>query len=231
MDPLREPWKDPNSAIVIDPYEESIIDWAALATDRRVAAIIHRGTHGAKLDSEYISRRAKVKAAGYLWGSYHLAMPGDPVHQADFYLEQCRPANDEVMALDIESLEPTTNIDLAGAEKFMARVLEKTGRCPMVYGNHTVIRDISAQRDKSSIFGRAPLWYARFRSSIADDFPSRLWERYTLWQFSSEINCSKTAPQKCPYRVAGTDTDIDVNVYPGTVEALRQNWPFRAGAA
>ena len=44
-----------------------------------------------------------------------------------------------------------------------------------------------------------------------------------LWQFSSEIRVQKLIP--------GTDSDIDVNVFNGSVDALRAAWPLtKAGA-
>jgi lysozyme len=48
---------------------------------------------------------------------------------------------------------------------------------------------------------------------------TRVWDDYTLWQFSSEINCS---PQRtCFHRVPGTASDMDVNVFNGDLAALR----------
>ena len=46
-----------------------------------------------------------------------------------------------------------------------------------------------------------------------------MWSDYTLWQFSSEINCSPT--KTCLYRVPGTAYDMDVNVFNGTEAALK----------
>jgi GH25 family lysozyme M1 (1,4-beta-N-acetylmuramidase) len=66
------------------------------------------------------------------------------------------------------------------------------------------------------------LWYARFKPDVKD-FPKGIWPTYALWQFSSEIRVQKLIP--------GTDPDIDVNVYNGSVDALRSAWPLtKAGA-
>ena len=44
-----------------------------------------------------------------------------------------------------------------------------------------------------------------------------------MWQFSAQANCGI---RRCPYRVAGTTKDIDVNVAPMDAAALRKAWPF-----
>jgi lysozyme len=183
-------------------------------------------THGDEMDSRYAARRDEAKRRGYRWGSYHLGRPGDPVAQADFYLATTRPGDDEVMALDIETLNTRTDMSLPNARRFLQRVQEKTGRLPMIYGNHAVIREISTRFRKDEVFSKTRLWYARFLPKVSD-FPRGTWETYTLWQFSCEINCKPARPDACPIRVPGTKMDMDVNVFHGTVDQLKAQWPFR----
>src|SRR6267154_399715 len=83
---FTEPWKNPNIALAIDPYERNDIDWEKLAADKRVAAIIHRATTGDRADRKYTERRDEARKRGYKWGAYHLGRPGDPIKQADFFL-------------------------------------------------------------------------------------------------------------------------------------------------
>src|SRR5258706_16251412 len=115
---------------------------------------------------------------------------------------------------------------LDGAKQFLSRIRERSGRYPMIYGNNEVIRQISARFGKKDVFGHAALWYARFRPSVPD-FPSGTWDTYTLWQFKSEVNCKPGATSSCPYLVPGTKTDMDVNVFKGSIEDLKARWPFR----
>jgi lysozyme len=222
---FREPWNNSLSAIVIDPFEGNSIDWNELATDLRVVGIIHRGTIGYRLDKEYFNRRDEAKRRGYKWGSYHLGKAGDPVKQADFYLDTIKPEDDEVMALDIESLESSKYMSLDEARLFIRRIKEKTGRYPMIYGNYKVINAVTKSIGKDNLFSKTPLWYARFKRETID-FPVGTWNTYTLWQFSSEINCKPTQLNDCLYTIPGTKSDIDINVYNGTVDDLRYNWPF-----
>ncbi len=222
---FREPWTRERAAIVLDPFQGNTIDWVQVATEPRVVAVIHRATIGGRRDTRYAERREEAKRRGYLWGSYHLGKPGDPVKQADFYLETVQPAADELLALDIESLNTSTDISLDDAVRFIARIKEKTDRYPLVYGNDNVIRTITRRFGKDSVFSKTPLWYARFRRDIPN-FPTGTWDTYTLWQFSSEINCTPARPSNCLLRVPGTNTDMDINVFNGSAEELKRRWPF-----
>src|SRR5437016_12961685 len=84
---FSEPWKKPNIALAIDPYEGNDIDWDPLATHKRVVAIIHRATIGERADRRYGERRDEAKKRGYKWGAYHFGRPGDAIKQADFCLD------------------------------------------------------------------------------------------------------------------------------------------------
>lgn len=102
---FTEPWKNPKIALAIDPYERNGIDWDLLATDTRVVAIIHRATIGDRADRKYAERRDEAKKRGYKWGAYHFGRPGDPIKQADFFLETVKPGKDDLIALDLESTD------------------------------------------------------------------------------------------------------------------------------
>ncbi len=223
---FREPWKNPNIALAIDPFEKNAIDWDKLATDARVLAIIHRATIGAdRVDQKYFERRDEAKKRGYKWGAYHFGKPGDPVKQADFFLETVKPEKDDLLALDLESDDATKHMSFADARIFIKRIEEKTGRYPFVYAKNKVTKAISDQFSDDKVFTKTHLWYARFKSTVTD-FPSGTWKTYALWQFSSEINCSAEDRQACLYTVPGTDYDMDVDVFNGTIEELRKNWPL-----
>jgi len=222
---FQAPWNDPSKAIVIDFYEENQVDWDMIATDQRVVGVIHEATNGYYVDRAYQKRKAEALKRGYKWGSCHVGIPGSPIKQADFYLAVTKPAADELMALDLEDLDPEQSMTLEEAQQFLGRIKERTGRYPMVYGDGMVIRQISYRFGKDGLFSHTPLWYARFSGAISN-FPTGTWPTYTLWQFKSEMNCSWSKIESCPYLVPGTRIDIDVNVYNGTVDDLRKNWPF-----
>ncbi|HXT64946.1 MAG TPA: glycoside hydrolase family 25 protein [Pyrinomonadaceae bacterium] len=222
---FNEPWKNPNIAIVIDPFEGNDIDWDKLATDKRVVAIIHRATIGDRVDKKYAERKIEAKRRGYKWGAYHYGKPGDPVKQADFFLETVQPEKDDLLALDLESTDFDKHMSFAEARVFVNRIKEKTGRYPLVYANNLVVKAINEQSNEDDVLANTHLWYARFKSTVTD-FPKGIWNSYTLWQFSSEINCHPENRAACLYTVPGTAYDMDVDVFNGTIEQLRQRWPL-----
>ena len=222
---FSEPWKNPKIAIAIDPYERNEIDWDLLATDTRMVAIIHRATTGDRRDRKYAERRDEAKRRGYKWGAYHLGKPGNPIQQADFFLDTAKPSADDLIALDLESVDATKHMSFDDARAFIKHIKEKTGRYPLIYANNEVTKAISEQYGADDVFAKTHVWYARFKRNVTD-FPQGTWKTYTLWQFSSEQNCSPANRSACLYTVAGTEYDMDVDVYNGTIEELRAKWPF-----
>ncbi len=211
------PWKDQSVALVIDPFYANEINWEKLATERRVVAIIHKATIGTtKLDAGYAKRKDEALKRGYLWGSYHWGVAGNPVKQADFYIDTVKPGPDELIALDLEDAQSTTLMNVDEAILFIERVKARTGRYPVLYTNHSSAKLIST-RYKNSIFVNTPLWYARFKPKVTD-FPTGVWPSYTLWQFSSELLVQLQVP--------GTKPDMDINVFNGTAEQLKAVWPL-----
>jgi lysozyme len=229
---LTEPWKIETNPLLIDAYYQNPIDWDEMAKDQRVVGIIHKanaGGDGLGIDRKYHDRRKEAKSRGYLWGSYHLAQSGDPIRQAKHYLDVIEDADDELMSLDLEDTNDSRRMDIAGARKFLEYVLRETGRLPYVYANQNVTKLISREYDRDSIFGKTKLWYAWFRPSVQthpanswNTYPTNIWSEYTLWQFGSEINCKPGG--SCPYRVRGTNHDMDVNVFHGTLSQLKAVW-------
>ncbi len=244
---FSEPWKNADRALVIDAYEYNSIDWTALAGDKRVAAFINKASDGlpppyscsgddtqvrlckalwkrhAVTRELFQTRRTIAKALGLKWGAYHLARPGNPVEQADNFIDFADPAPDDLLALDIEDNDPSQWMSLEDAEAFVRQVHRRIGRLPLLYTNDSTARHIADNRDRYRLLSRLPLWYARYQPEIGLHFPKGHWAGYTLWQFSSHSNCGRAA---CPYRVPGTPDDIDVNVAAMDAAELRAAWPF-----
>jgi GH25 family lysozyme M1 (1,4-beta-N-acetylmuramidase) len=243
-----EPWKDPSTALVIDAYELNTIEWDKLGANKRVAGFIskasdglpevydcrkpHRGDSAAHCKTMwrkyavsrelYQTRRMLAKAKGLLWGAYHLARPGNPVDQANHFLDYAEPAADEMMVLDIEGLDTAEFMSLDDAEIFAGHIKARTGRYPVLYTNHITARHIAVHRREYRLLSRLPLWYARYKPEIKGVFPMGNWDNYLLWQFSAAPNCGT---KTCPMRIEGTLRDIDVNTVPMTREALARVWP------
>jgi GH25 family lysozyme M1 (1,4-beta-N-acetylmuramidase) len=242
------PWEAPANAIIIDAYELNIIDWNAMLKDERIAAFISKASDGlpevfacpgdraseayqrcrtawrkyAVSRELFQTRRLVAKANGLLWGAYHMGRPGNPVDQANHFLDYADPQPDELMVLDIDGLDTTQFMSLDDAQVFVGHIKTRTGRYPILYANHIVAEYIVDHRNEYPVLSRLPIWYARYRSDIVGAFPTGNWDRYFMWQFGSGSNCSERA---CPYRVPGTLEDIDVSVTPMTKAELARVWP------
>ena len=243
----KAPWKSDDKALVIDAYEFNPINWQELTSDDRIAGFINKASDGlppawscGKADGDdyklcknrwwkysvtkelYMTRREMAKMKGLLWGAYHLGRPGNPREQADHFVDFAEPAEDDLIALDIEDNSEEW-MSLADAEIFADQIKIRTGRYPVLYTNGSTAKAISAQRAQYPLLSRLPLWYARYRDDITGKFPEETWPSYALWQFSSMHNCDS---RSCPYRVKGAKTDIDVNVSTMDVAGLKAAWPF-----
>ncbi|MBP0617372.1 glycoside hydrolase family 25 protein [Jiella sp. KSK16Y-1] len=243
----NEPWKGSDRALVIDAYEFNPIDWHELSSDKRIAGFINKASDGLPpewscgkyKDDEYklcknrwwkysvtkelyMTRRQMAKMKGLLWGAYHLGRPGNPREQADHFVDFAEPADDDLIALDIED-NTSEWMSLSDAEIFADQIKIRTGRYPVLYTNGSTAKYISQHKADYPLLSRLPLWYARYRGNITGKFPEETWPSYALWQFSSMHNCNK---RSCPYRVKGASTKIDVNVSTYDIAGLRKAWPF-----
>lgn len=220
LESLDYPWKKPVPAIVIDAYQGNGIDWNKMAADKRMVAVIHRSAHGMRKDTEYFNRKKIALERGYLWGAYHLGSRGNTIAQADLFISMAND-KDTLMILDLEDHSNASMMSLDESVAFMNYVYEKTGKIPVVYANHSVTVAINSKLKSNALFKKSKLWYARFKGKVTD-FPVGIWNNYFLWQFSSEINCTKTGT--CLYNVPGTSSDMDVNVFYGSAAELKENW-------
>ena len=243
----NRPWKTEDRALVIDAYEFNPIDWKTLTADKRIAGFINKASDGLPPEWKctgksgddallcknrwwkytvtkelYMTRREMAKTLGLKWGAYHLGRPGNPREQADHFVDFAEPADDDLIALDIED-NTSEWMSLSDAEIFANQIFIRTGRYPVLYTNGSTAKWISDYQTTYPLLSRLPLWYARYRDDITGMFPEKTWTSYALWQFSSMHNCSA---RECPYRVKGAKSDIDVNVSPYDVAGLRAAWPF-----
>lgn len=220
-DSLDAPWKDQDKCIVIDAYEQNSMNWDQMATDKRLIGIIHRSSIGLVVDKRYKERKRLAVEKGYLWGAYHLGKRGNTILQADLFLSLIGNDFNTMMALDLEDTSNASMMTIDEAVVFMNYVYEKTGRICVVYANHSVTVALNSKLKNNFLFQNSKLWYARFKSKVSD-FPVGIWKNYFLWQFSSEINCQQTG--SCLYNVPGTSSDMDINVFFGSVEQLKARW-------
>ncbi len=228
---------------MLDAYEFTPIKWERLKENRNLVGFINKASDGlppkyrcpsrnslcgvkwrrySVTKELYHTRRSLAKAMGLKWGAYHLARPGNPIEQAQHFLRFAQPEDDELIALDIED-NTDKWMSLKDAETFARYIKARTGRYPVLYTNHNTSQFIARNKDRYKLLSRLNLWYARYRPSMPKAFPMGQWDSYTLWQFSTMVNCSK---RRCPHRIKGTDHMIDVNLAYMKPDALRAAWPF-----
>jgi len=244
---FSEPWKRQDRALVIDAYEYNSIDWQKMAQDKRIVGFINKGSDGLSPAYEcsgneaevslckalwkrhavarelFHTRRTVAKSMGLKWGAYHLARPGNPIGQANHFIDFAEPGPDDLVAIDIEDNDPEKWMSLEDAEIFVLHIHRRLGRFPILYTNGATAKHIADNSDRYRLLSRLPLWYARYKPEIGLHFPKGNWKSYSLWQFSAGANCDAKA---CPYRVPGTSNDIDVNVASMSDDELRAEWPF-----
>ena len=114
------PWNRPDRALVIDAYEYNSIDWSELASDKRIVGFINKASDGlappyscsgdetevrlckalwkrhAVARELFQTRKAIAKALGLKWGAYHLGRPGNPIEQANNFVDFAKPGPDDL---------------------------------------------------------------------------------------------------------------------------------------
>jgi lysozyme len=206
-------------ATIIDIYYANDVEPAA-AQQHDVVAIIHKASEALHFrDPRYQGRKQAAKDLGLLWGAYHLSSAEDPEAQVDFFLDTVGEVeHDVLLALDWEASKNHGQASKDQTHDFISAFHDRTGRYPVLYGGHT-IRDACAH-GRDSILARCPLWYVRYRST-PKDLPTNTWQNYTLWQYSNGNPNVDELPAPT-YELRGADW----NRYNGSLEQLRESWPF-----
>ncbi len=138
------------------------------------------------VDSKYRWFEPRARAAGMRMGHYWFNGYGDPVGDADFFVNNLsgyQPG--DLLALDIESEGSMGYASPSWALAFVNRVKQRTGRDCDVYMSSSVTRaqNWSAVKDAGS-----KLWVAQYgtNSGAPQGSPNiAYWPTYKLWQYSS----------------------------------------------
>jgi lysozyme len=178
-----------------------------------ILGVIHKATQGTSVvDAEYDERRTLALSAGLLFGSYHFGSHGDPVGQADHYLDVSNPASKELMVLDFEPNGTHGTMTLREAEAFVGRINDQTGRFPGLYSGEFFIND-QLEGNTSTVLKNCFLWIAKFSTTtpkVPAAFPT-----FTLHQYTD----GNAGPQ--PHSVSGIGR-CDRNRFNGTEGGLRR---------
>lgn len=201
---------------IIDIYHQNDIN-LGVARDGGIVAVIHKATQGGAVrDSRYHQRRQQAKNLGLLWGAYHFSTGASVDDQVENFLNHARPEDDDLISLDWEPSDGP-DMTLAQARQFVQMIRNETGRWPVIYGGHLLREAVGHQPDP--ILSNCPLWYARYGNSPIG-IPTQVWPTYTLWQYTD----GDVGPE--PHTTPGAGGGIDRNIFQGTTEQLRNQWPF-----
>lgn len=148
-------------------------------------------------------------AAGKLLGIYHYAAGGNPISEANFFIETIKPyIGKAILALDWEGgMNPAFGKnDVDWCKKFLDHVKEKTGVTPFIYMSK--INGCRAH-NWSAVAMDYPLWGAQYGSNSHTGYQTTpwtdsgswgAWDKVTIFQYSSHG------------RLSGWNANLDVDL-------------------
>lgn len=181
-----------------------------------VAAVIAKASQGLHhVDSSYKAFREQAKTNDLLWGAYHFGTSGDPLEQADHFLKTAEPDETTLLALDLESnaFSPQESMSLLEAEAFARRILERTGRLPILYTSAEYLNRLAPPGTISQL-SRCALWVASYTNTPV--VPA-LWITWALWQFTN----GQSGPQ--PHQTPGIGK-ANRSAFNGDLASLKSWW-------
>lgn len=177
----------------VSGWQENI-DWAKQKAAGSEFAYI-KATEGRTFRNSIFRAQYKgASSAGLIRGGYHFARPdsGDPVEQADFFLNNGGGWTDDGRTLpgmlDLEGYHGIpANYGLSQQEMrewiyaFSTRYRDQTGRRPVIYTNYFWWRDVVGEWTPVN----SPLHLAAYRSTVPELIPGR-WPTWQMWQYSDQ---------------------------------------------
>ena len=197
-------------------HVNATIDWPQTVSPGGQSFAISKATEGTTFtDPFFAADHAQEQENGLVRGAYHYARPALPmstaVAQADFYattVGSLQQAGDLPPIMDFEEsggLSPRNLI--TWGQTFLAELMAKTGRVPMIYTYRYFWRTALLN---SSAFTRYPLWVADYTVGATSPTPPLVggWPTWAMWQWTSSAN------------VPGITGGVDNNHFNGTSEQL-----------
>lgn len=207
---------------VIDISHHNTISSFAAAKVAGLVGVIHKATQGSSyVDPTLVDNRAKIKAAGLLFGAYHFGTGGDATAQADFFLSKV--GNDALLVLDFEPNPQGTDMSLLEAEEFVHHIFQVTGRYPGLYSGHTIKQALvtaGITKPEQTELSKCWLWIAQY--GPAPLLP-KVWSTWTLWQYTDG------AAGNPPHDVSGIGR-CDRDQFNGNAQQLSQFWAAQSAA-
>jgi lysozyme len=199
--------------VVVDlSHYDDVTDWDAVKAFG-ILGVISKASEGpGMVDKTYAIRRQPCAARGILYGAYHFMRPGDPVAQADHFLEVAAPDASTLLALDHED----PKVPLANVRAWLQRIIDRTGRKAILYSGFLIKQQLGRPDD---FFGGHRLWLSEY-GAAARCPPA--WAAPWLWQYTGDG--SGPEPHNVPGIVLSGSKGIDINTYAGSAAQLAAEW-------
>ena len=203
-----------NPVIVDLSHFDDVRDWDAVKAFG-ILGVINKATEGeGSVDRTYEIRRRPARERGLHYGAYHFLRPGDPVQQADRFLEvalDVAQPDDVLLALDHED----RRVPLNDAKRFLQRVFDRAGRRAVLYSGFLIKQQLGNRRDP--FLAQHRLWLSHF--SARPVAPPN-WAAPWIIQFTGD------GQGPGPHAVPGISIPggIDLNHYGGTAQQLGEEW-------
>ena len=160
---------------------QKVIDWDALATDKRIKYVYIKATEGASFTSPSYRRNVEgARRVGIKVGSYHFMRTGTSIRAQfeNFTRSVKKSEQDLIPLLDVETRKGWSNQQLRDSVKYFCDLLEEYyGVKPMIYTNAYYYDNLLG-----GAFKDYPLFIARYASNA----PVLSNAKWILWQFSEK---------------------------------------------
>ena len=185
------------------------IDWDQLLQNKETDFPLHfifmkateGGTHG---DDTFEENFAEARRRGFIRGAYHFYIPStDALKQADFFIRTVKlDSGDLPPVLDIEKTGRKSKKELQqDLKRWLDRVESHYGVKPILYTSYK----FKTRYLDDSIFDAYPYWIAHYYVDSV-----KYEGKWDFWQHTDVGS------------VPGIKEDVDLNVYNGTLEELRE---------
>jgi len=163
-----------------------------------------RSTTGVDDDTRFVANWKKAKDAGFLCGAYHYYRPDEnSLKQAENFIKTVKLGKGDLPpVLDIEKISGKQTLDSlkSGLKRWLITIENHYGVKPIIYSGESFYTDFLKEE-----FEGYNLWIANYSF-----FEDKIRDEWLFWQFTDKG------------AIKGIDGNVDVNIYNGTLTALKE---------
>ena len=172
--------------------------------------VIVKATQGVTYINPDFHRMADAAiAAGKLLGIYHYGAGGNPISEANFFLDTIKPyIGKAVLALDWEKDENPAfgKNDVHWCKEFLDHVKNKTGITSFIY----MSKDMGCRAHNwSAVAKDYPLWGAQYANNDSTGYQRYPWTSNTTWGAWDKVTIFQYSSHG---RLSGWNKDLDIDL-------------------